>query len=115
MPGILACMSGLNSTVRFSGSGGGFAYRPGELIIDRSALDELIELTGLESVASFDIGPTLILVTGVPGELAIAAALRARGRRAQANHVVFAAAELHAEAAMFAMRHGLLPDWETET
>ena len=83
-------------TVRFSGSGGGFAYRPGELVIDASAVPQLVELTGREDFTILPIGPALVLVTGVPGELGIAAALRARGRRAQPNHILFAAVEAHA-------------------
>ena len=87
-------------SVRFSQSGGGFAYRVGELIIDRAARDELLDMSGLDDVATFDIGPSLQLIAGLPGELGIAEALRSRGRRAQANHVVFAAADMHANPAM---------------
>ena len=56
-------------TVRFSRSGGGFAYRPGELVIDKSALGDLVELVGRDDFPVAELGPTLLWVSDIPDEL----------------------------------------------
>ncbi|HQY83825.1 MAG TPA: hypothetical protein PLN29_02500, partial [Ilumatobacteraceae bacterium] len=72
-------------------------YRVGELIVDTDATDLVAQLVGQPGLEGTTIdGSSLTLLTGIPGELGVAAAVRARGFRAQPNHVVFAAAGVHA-------------------
>jgi subtilisin family serine protease len=76
-------------SLRFTAGAGGYAYRAGEIIVDESALEDARDVARRDMSVE-RIVDSLVLITDAPQPINFAAALRARGHRAQVNHAVFA-------------------------
>jgi hypothetical protein len=81
--------------VRFA-PGGGFAYRPGELLVRAETIEQARTALGRPDDAVYQgdggelLGGTWVRLTDVPDPLLAIEALRRRGVAAQPNHVLFA-------------------------